>query len=76
MSIQLYTFDHDQVDAVNEWINDNGNKPQASAYYTGSTAATMWESICEVWLGDKMPYDGDNDPVYVPAFDMTVYCSY
>lgn len=75
MSIKLYVFEHDQTAAVNEWIADNGELPPVEYFTSGAKAATFWENVCEIWLY-KNPWDGNNDPVYLPGSDITVYCSY
>lgn len=76
MSIQFYVFDHNQVDAVNEWLADRGELPPVAVYLESDLAALSWEDCCLYYLDNKMPYDGDNDPVYIPEIDRTVYCDY
>lgn len=77
MSIQFYVFDHNQVDAVNEWLDDKGELPPVAIYIDDQDlAALAWEDCCERLLDHKLPYDTNNAPVYIPEIDRTVYCSY
>lgn len=77
MSIKFYVFDHDQTAEVNAWIEDRGELPPVAIYIDDfDLAALAWEDCCERLLDHRMPYDGNNDPIYIPEIDRTVYCSY
>lgn len=76
MSIQLYILAGDRVSDVNAWLDDKGELPPVASCMTGDLAALTWEDCCLYYLDNKMPYDGDNDPVYIPEIDRTFYCDY
>lgn len=76
MSIQLYILAGDRVADVNAWLDDRGELPPVASCMTGDLAALTWEDCCIYYLDNKMPYDGDLSPVYIPEINRTYYCVY